>query len=245
MGDSENVALAPAAPSTFERFLKDPDVTPDKLERFMALQERVTARAAEAEFNADMSAAQAAMRPVAADAENPQTRSRYASYGALDKALRPLYTQHGFGLSFDTADAPLPEWVRVVCYVTHRGGHSRTYHADIPADGKGARGGDVMTKTHAVGSAMSYGMRYLLKMIFNVSVGEDDDDGNRASQAQPAKAPDGFKDWLTDLSAVADNGTEALKAAWKASKKERRDYLTGNRPDVWEALKARAAKVTA
>jgi hypothetical protein len=48
----------------------------------------------------------------------------------------------------------------------------------MPADGKGAKGGDVMTKTHATGAAMSYGARYLLKYIFNVAVGEDDNDGN-------------------------------------------------------------------
>ena len=37
-----------------------------------------------------------------------------------------------------------------------------------------------MTKTHATGAAASYGSRYLLKGIFNVAVGEDDDDGNAA-----------------------------------------------------------------
>ena len=63
-----------------------------------------------------------------------------------------------------------------------KGGFSRVYHIDMPADGKGAKGGDVMTKTHATGAAVSYGMRYLLKMIFNVAVGEDDDDGNLAPQ---------------------------------------------------------------
>jgi ERF superfamily len=50
----------------------------------------------------------------------------------------------------------------------------------MPADGKGAKGGDVMTKTHAAGSAFTYGQRYLLKMIFNIAIG-DDDDGNRAN----------------------------------------------------------------
>jgi hypothetical protein len=40
-----------------------------------------------------------------------------------------------------------------------------------------------MTKTHATGAATSYGMRYLLKMIFNVAVGEDDDDGNGGGKA--------------------------------------------------------------
>jgi hypothetical protein len=38
-----------------------------------------------------------------------------------------------------------------------------------------------MTRTHAFGSATSYGRRYLLKMIFNVIEAAEDDDGNSAS----------------------------------------------------------------
>lgn len=167
--------------AVIERAAMNPDVDIEKMERLLVMQERIMARNAETAFNAAMSAAQADMRPVAADAENPQTRSKYASYAALDKAMRPIYTRHGFALSFDTGEGAQADWVRVVCYVSHRDGHSKTYHADMPADGKGAKGGDVMTKTHAAGSAMSYGMRYLLKMIFNVAVGEDDDDGNGAN----------------------------------------------------------------
>jgi hypothetical protein len=63
--------------------------------------------------------------------------------------------------------------------VAHRDGYSREYSIDMPADGKGARGNDVMTKTHATGSATTYGRRYLLMMIFNLSV--EDDDGNAAA----------------------------------------------------------------
>ena len=59
----------------------------------------------------------------------------------------------------------------------------------MPADGKGAKGGDVMTKTHATGSAMTYGQRYLVKMIFNIAVGADDD--GRAAGAQPTIASRG------------------------------------------------------
>jgi hypothetical protein len=48
----------------------------------------------------------------------------------------------------------------------------------MPADGKGAKGGDVMTKTHATGAALTYGRRYALLMAFNLVVGEPDNDGN-------------------------------------------------------------------
>jgi len=106
---------------------------------------------------------------------------RYAArqdWDKLARALRPIYSKHGFALSFDEADTPKPEHIRILCHVSHTGGHTRTYHRDMPADGKGAKGGDVMTKTHAAGAAASYAMRYLLRGIFNVAVGEEDRDGN-------------------------------------------------------------------
>lgn len=93
--------------------------------------------------------------------------------------MRSIYTRHGFALSFNTADGPGPEQARIVCDVCHAGGHTKRYHVDVPVDGKGARGGDVMTKTHAMGSGISYGMRYLLRMIFNLAI-DQDDDGNAA-----------------------------------------------------------------
>jgi hypothetical protein len=224
----------------FERLARDRDVSVEKIERLMALWERAEAKKAETAFNAAMSAGQKQMRPVAADADNPQTRSRYASYAALDRALRPIYTDHGFGLSFDTGDSPHELHVRVLCLVTHAAGHSRIYHVDMPADGKGAKGGDVMTRTHATGSALSYGMRYLLKMIFNVAVGEDDDDGNDADEPRKPKGPEGFSEWLIDLELVAERGMAELEKAWKGSKPEYRQFTT---PAQLGALKAKAKRV--
>lgn len=168
-----------------ERAARDPKVDLDKMERLMAMRERELARTAEQAFNEAMKAAQSEMRSITADAHNSQTKSRYATYAALDKALRPIYTKHGFSVSFDEADSPKPEHIRCLAYVAHDGGFTRTYRKDMPADGKGAKGGDVMTKTHATGAAASYGQRYLLKGIFNVAVGEDDTDGNAPAAEDP------------------------------------------------------------
>lgn len=162
------------------RAASDPNIDIDKFERLLSMQERVLDRQAKADYMAAMSSAQAEMRPISADAMNPQTRSNYATYAALDKVLRPIYTKHGFGLSFDTGERAPEEHIRVLCEVTHKSGYSKTHHIDMPTDGKGIKGNAMMTKTHAQASGMSYGMRYLLKMVFNVAVGEDDDDGNRA-----------------------------------------------------------------
>ena len=184
---NDNAALMQAV----ARAASDPNVDVEKMERLFAMHERMEAKQSEGAFNAAMSRVQAAMRRIETDARNKQTNSDYATYGALDRALRPLYTEEGLSLSFDT-ESPQPEVLRVICLVSHGAGHTRRYSIDMPADGKGAKGGDVMTKTHATGSAASYGMRYLLKMIFNVALGNDpdDDDGNGTGETLDEKAGD-------------------------------------------------------
>lgn len=210
---------------------RDPNVDIEKMERLWGMHERLKNRAAEEAFNAAMNAAQGDMGRVAADAVNSSTRSQYATYGALDRAVRPVYAKHGFALSFDTGDGAPEGYVRVLAYVSHSAGHTRTYRADIPADGKGAKGGDVMTKTHASGSAMSYGMRYLLKLIFNIAIGEDDDDGNGAggsgsgdgATGTATNKPPSEKDVLTRRGyEAANHGMKALTDWWgKLSDKQR------------------------
>lgn len=153
--------------------------SPETLGKLMDLQERWEASQAKKNFEEAMQKAQGEMRPVLMNAANDQTKSRYATYEALDSAIRPIYTRHGFTLSFNMADCPIPDQVRIVCEVAC-GGHSTYPHIDMPADGKGAKGGDVMTRTHATGAAITYGRRYLLGMIFNITTTKDDD-GNGAS----------------------------------------------------------------
>lgn len=178
----EETAVVPTAEPVsllhvIERASRDPSVDIDKLERLMAMHERIVAKQAESEFNDALVACQGECGTISADANNPQTRSKYATYAKLDRVLRPIYTKHGIAISYGTEDSPKADHVRVVAFVSRKG-YTRKYQADMPADGKGAKGGDVMTKTHAAGAAMSYGARYLLKGIFNISIGEDDDDGN-------------------------------------------------------------------
>lgn len=163
-----------------ERASRDPNVDIDKMERLIAMHERVQAEQSRREFDNAMASAQEAMKAIRANLENKQTKSEYASYAQLDKAVRPIYSRHGFALTFNTGDAPNPNEVRVLCTVSHRAGHRQDYKIDMPADGKGPQGAAVMTRTHATGAAASYGQRYLLKLIFNLAVGDVDDDGNGA-----------------------------------------------------------------
>jgi hypothetical protein len=83
----------------------------------------------------------------------------------------------------------------------------------MPADGKGAKGGDVMTKTHAIGAAVTYGKRYLLGMIFNIAVGGDvDDDGNSNGGRQPSTVAQKALEEINGFETGAD------LALWKKNK---------------------------
>jgi hypothetical protein len=129
------------------------------------------------------------MGPISKDAANGATRSKYATLAALDEVLRPIYCKHGFDVTFDTEPlADGSDSVKVTLDVTHTGGWQKTFEIEMPCDGKGAGGRQMMTRTHAMGSATTYGRRYLLTMAFNIST--VDDDGNAASarpeQAEPA-----------------------------------------------------------
>jgi hypothetical protein len=164
-----------------ERAARDPGIDLDKLQRLLDLRQQMEARAAEQKFNAALAAASAEIVPVVADARNDQTRSKYATYAALDRAIRPIYSRHGISVSFDTDVSPKgPDHMRVLAYVAGHG-HVRVYKVDLPIVTKGPQGRDVMTPIHAAGSANTYGKRYLLINIFAIAVADKhDDDGNRA-----------------------------------------------------------------
>lgn len=224
----------------------------ESIKELVLLRNQELQRLAKLEFVNALKEAQSEMGRIPADKINKQTSSDYASYAALDRVVRPIYTTHGFSLSFDTGDCPTQDHVRVLCDVHHSGGFTKQYKIDIPADGKGARGGDVMTKTHATVSATSYGQRCLLKLIFNLAIGidKDDDDGNAAGRTA---APKISEQQYTELHAVlTDAGHDnpnrqlALLARAMVGSENPRDIpavrFTEAKDKLKEGLKARAAR---
>src|SRR3954468_18009995 len=80
------------------RAMSDPSIDVEKVERYAALYERAIAREDEIPVDEAMREALDEMRHVSAVANNPQTKSKYASYAALDAKGRPIYSKHGFSL---------------------------------------------------------------------------------------------------------------------------------------------------
>jgi hypothetical protein len=176
-------ATSSAVLAIISRAAADNAVDVDKMERLLAMHERILARDAEMAFNLAMREAQSKMPQLKKDARNPQTNSLYTRLETLNRAAVPIYTAHGFSLSFGTAESPLPEHRRITCRVSHCAGHSQNCFLDLPLDMVGLKGSPNKTAIHGYGSTISYGRRYLTMMIFNISTGEDVD-GNAESGSE-------------------------------------------------------------
>jgi hypothetical protein len=166
-----------------ERAALDPTFDLDKLQRLLDMQEASQIRFSDQAFTAAHASAEAEMGSVITDKRNDQTRSNYATFAQVDREARPIYTRHGFAISFTTEPTGLPEQLLVVGTLSHRDGGSRRYQVPVPIVTTGFKGQQMMTPIHATMSAISYGKRNLEVMMFNLQV-DADSDGNA-----PRKAP--------------------------------------------------------
>jgi hypothetical protein len=164
------------------RAAADPNIDVAKTEKLLEMYERISAKNAEVAFNLAMKASQEEMPKILRNKENQQTNSRYADLEQVNAAIVPVYTKHGFSLSFGTADCPIAGHFRITCLVSHIGGHSRSYQADVPIDMTGMKGNQNKTATHGFGSTMSYGRRYLTLLVFNITLTNEDKDGNQSAE---------------------------------------------------------------
>ena len=165
------------------------NVTPEAFEMLVRLyreeQDRVAVRA----YAQALNAVQAELESVKRAKLNPAFNSRYAPLEAVDAELRPIYTQHGFSVQFQTADPQRdPGNVRAGITIFHREGHSCTFWQEAPPDKASSGGRATKTDLHALGSTMSYLHRYLLQYGFAVVTAGLDDDGEGQRRA-PSPLP--------------------------------------------------------
>jgi len=160
-----------------ERASRDPEVRVDKMREMLEMRERIMKYDAEVEFSRAMKAAQSEMQPVVRDAQNQHTRSMYAKLETIDANIRPIYTKHGFSLSFNSGEPRSKDAVRVLCDVRHEAGHTKPYELEGDLDMTGAKGTSNKTSIQGLGSSVSYLRRYLTCMIFNVTLMNEDKDG--------------------------------------------------------------------
>jgi hypothetical protein len=186
------------------RLIADPKIGADKLEILLKMQREIIETQQREAFHADF---------IALAAELPQVEKKgkvdliakdgrrlgsyhYARWEDMDKALRPIWTKHGFGMSFSTFVKDGQAIIRGE--LLHTGGHAKTAELPLHPD-KGPGRSDMQ----AMGSGVSFTKRYLGEMLLNIVRKGEDDDGIRAGEAKISAREVGE---LAQL--ISDAGTE-------------------------------------
>ena len=127
---------------------------------------------------AALAKAQAVMRNPAFDKQNSAYQGfRYASLAAHLDAIRNPLSMHGISVVQPTALAEAGK-VHVTTMLLHTSGEWLASEISMPCG----------NTAQAVGSALTYARRYSLAALVGI-VGEDDDDGNAATQAASEAKP--------------------------------------------------------
>jgi hypothetical protein len=174
----------PAAPApvsilaVIERAARDPNVDVDKMERLMAMHERVLAKTAEAAFNAALSELQPKLPVITENGtirnSAGKVQSKYALWEDVVAAVTPLLGEYGFALSFKVGRDG--DRLTVTGILRHRDGHSEETTLSLPIDASGSK-----NNVQGVGSSVSYGKRYTTQALLNLVSRGEDDDGHLAS----------------------------------------------------------------
>lgn len=162
--------------AVISRAAADPSCDIDKMERLMAMHERMQARDAEAEFNASMAAMQSDIPSIAergAITVNGQIRSNYATFEDINDVIKPIMQTHGFAITFKVEN--VQGGMNITGILMHRAGHRESTSMFIPLDTSGSK-----NAVQAVGSSTSYGKRYVMSALLNLTTRGEDDDGHAA-----------------------------------------------------------------
>lgn len=186
----QNQALAAQTESTtimqvIQRAAADPQCDIEKMERLMAMHERMQAVSASSAFNAAMAEMQCELPSIAERGKGHGT-VRYATLEDINDVIKPIMQKHGFAVSFKVEHAQAG--ISVTGILMHRQGHREQTTMLLPTDTSGSK-----NAVQAVGSSTSYGKRYVLCALLNISTRGEDDDGYAATPvasitAQQAKS---------------------------------------------------------
>jgi len=159
-----------------EQVCMNPEMDVNKLEKMLDMQERVLDKQAEQQFQSDMAEMQAALPVIERNgviAVNNQVRSKFAKFEDINRAVLPVMQKYGFSITFETQQAQ--GFVNVIGVLRHKSGHRESTQLHIPLDTSGSK-----NAVQAVGSSVSYGKRYVLSALLNITTSDDDDDGQSA-----------------------------------------------------------------
>jgi len=188
-----------------ERASANENFDADKLDKLLAMYERIMARNAEMAFNKDFAEMQSELPVIQENGEiviREVVQSRYAKFEDINDIVKPILKAHGFAITFKTKT--VADGITVTAILMHKDGHREDTEMTLHADTSGNK-----NAVQGVGSSVSYAKRYGLIALLNITTRGEDDDG-QAGGAQLVS-----ESQAADLQALIEE-TKANKANFLA-----------------------------
>lgn len=135
--------------------------------------------------------------PVIAKSKKAHT-TMYAPLEDIVKVVQPILSEHGFSVSFSTQQNNLDS-VTITCTLMHKDGHSTSTELQLPTKAVN----NSMNAMQAIGAAITYGKRYTISGLLNISTGDDDNNGFtvNAKTSKPRLTDEQFSKALAKIQA--------------------------------------------
>lgn len=193
--------------SIIERASKDPSVDIDKMERLLAMGERMQEKGAIQAFNTAFAKMQGELPVIVAESVIPN-RGKYARFENVMHQIQEHLTKNGFAVSFEQfADE---KRIKVTCNLRHIGGHSQGTSFAVRLGGKAdsATQEDCKASTTAKRNALLQALNIVVRQ--DCLQDEDDPHNEGGDGLVTQKDADELRDWVE---AVGGDVPEFLKFA--------------------------------
>jgi len=169
----------PSVLEIIQAAVSDNRVDPAKLSQLLDLKVRLDAIDAEREFTQAFAAMHPRFPAIRKDSKVCQSEGKgggklysFARWESIQDVIDPILQEFGFTLSFTSE--PAATGVIMVANLRHKAGHSISSRMSLPTDTSANK-----NNLQGLGSARSYGKRYLTLDLLDLKLIEMDDDGRK------------------------------------------------------------------
>lgn len=210
-------------------------MSPETIDKLLALAERFDKTNARKAFDVAIAAAKAEI-PVIIKTATGHNDKKYADFASIARVVDPIISKHGLSYRFRTVQT---DKISVTCVLSHEAGHYEETTLSGPADTSGSK-----NAIQAIGSTLTYLQRYSLVQALGLAAAADDD-GNAAGVSD-GKIDEQQVSWLQTV--IAEVGADLPKFYAYLSKIGRmkieklEDIPSSLYPRAIDALNAKRAK---
>lgn len=169
--------VAPFDPMAMIQIALERGQSAEMIDKLISLGERMATINARKAFETALAAAKAEI-PIIAKKATGHNNKAYANFAAYAKVIDPILSKYGLSYRFRTTQ---DERIKVTCILSHKDGHSEENSLAGPADSSGSK-----NAIQAIGSTLTYLLRYTLIQALGLAASEDDDGRASAGDEPPA-----------------------------------------------------------